>query len=73
MRCDYCESSMEVSKFGYKGKTSDGKKKQKTLRFCLTCQVYGVASSQEKIYELWGEEVEQSSIEAMDGSEMCYC
>ena len=71
MKCDYCGSSLEVSKFGYKGKTSEGKRKRKTLRFCLCCQAYGVASTQEKVYELWGEVVDQDSIVAMDGSEMC--
>ena len=70
LRCDYCESSHEVVKFKYKGKTSQGKNRQKTLKFCLSCQAYGIASTQEKIYELWNEEVDQDSIVAMDGSEM---
>ena len=70
LRCDYCDSKFEVAKFKYKGKTSEGKHKQITLRFCLDCQCHGVASTQEKICELWGEEVIESSIVAMDGSEM---
>jgi len=72
LRCDYCESSFEVEKFKYKGKTLQGKRKQITLKFCLNCQCQGVASSQEKIYELWGEEVMQDSIVDIDGSEMSY-
>ena len=70
MRCDYCDSKLEVAKFKYKAKTSDGKRKQATFKLCLTCQAYGVASSQEKIYELWGEDLVEDSIVAADGSEM---
>ena len=69
MRCDYCESSFEVAKFKYKGKTSQGKQKQRTFRFCLTCQSYGVASSRNKISELW-EEVDENSIVDASGNEM---
>lgn len=70
MRCDYCESSFNVEKFKYKGKTSSGKQKQATFKLCLDCQCYGVASSQNKIYELWDEEVIEDSIVNTDGSEM---
>lgn len=70
MRCDYCDSKFEVAKFKYKGKTSDNKRRQATFKLCLTCQSHGVASSQEKICELWGEEVVEGSIIAADGSEM---
>ena len=70
MECDYCNSKLEVAKFKYKGKTSDGKRRQATFKLCLTCQCYGVASSQEKICKLWGEEVVEDSIVAADGSWM---
>ena len=69
MRCDYCDSKFEVAKFKYKGKASDGKRKQATFNLCLNCQTHGVASSREKICGLWGEVVE-NSIVATDGSEM---
>ena len=70
MRCDYCDSKLEVAKFKYKGKTSDGKRRQATFKLCLTCQSHGVASSREKICELWNEEVDENSIVATNGSEM---
>ena len=71
MRCDYCESSFNVAKFKYKGKTTDGKRKQKTLKFCLNCQCHGIASSREKISEIWTV-VDSDSIQSADGDEMRY-
>ena len=70
LRCDYCESSFNVAKFKYKGKTSNGKCRQVTFKLCLDCQAHGVTSSREKICELWNEEVVEDSIIAADGSEM---
>lgn len=70
MRCGYCNSDFQVSKFKYKAKTSDGKRKQATFKLCLDCQCYGVASSQEKICKLWNEEVIEDSIVSTYGSKM---
>lgn len=70
MKCDYCNSDLDVCKYTYKGKTSDGKRKQKTLKFCLSCQAWGISSSKEKIMELW-DEVLEHTIERADGMEMC--
>ena len=69
-RCDYCHSNLDVLSFKYKGKTSQGKRKQATFKLCLTCQAYGVASSRHKIYKLWNEEVDEDSIVAADGRQM---
>jgi hypothetical protein len=71
MRCDYCESSFNVEKFKYKGKTSDGKRRQITLKFCLDCQCHGVASSQEKVGWLWSS-IDSDTIKSADGDEMTY-
>lgn len=70
LRCDYCNSNLDVLAFKYKGKTSQGKRRQATFKLCLTCQAYGVVTSRHKIYELWDEEVDENSIEAMDDMPM---
>lgn len=70
LKCDYCNSNLDVAKFKYRGKTSDGKRRQATFNLCLTCQCYGVSSSKHKIYELWGEEVNEDSIVEVEGCPM---
>ena len=69
MKCDYCESSFNVSKFTYYGKDYKGRRRRKTLKFCLTCQCHGVASSREKVGELF-DAVISDTIRCADGSEM---
>ena len=70
LRCDYCCSDLDVAKFRYRAKTSQGKKQQATFKLCLTCQSYGVSTSKHKIYSLWKEEVDENSIVAADDSPM---
>ena len=70
MRCEYCDSKLEVTKFKYKAKTYDGKRRQSTFKLCLDCQNHGVCSSKEKICKLWDEEVVEHSIISSNGSEM---
>lgn len=70
LRCDYCNSNRDVAKFKYRGKTSQGKKRQTTFKLCLTCQAYGVSTSRHKIYHLWNEDVDENSIVAAGDSPM---
>ncbi len=69
MKCDYCNSNLEVCKYTYLGKTFDNKRKRKTLKFCIMCQAFGVNNSRDKISEFF-DDVDENSIVRADGTEM---